>query len=98
MPQFGLLAIPFFIIMNMLSRVPSPLDGMSVLLQYLMQAAPSTHYTSFAQAVIYRGAGVEVVWPMLMKISAIGTILFITALLRFRRPCRRPGDSANRQS
>lgn len=85
MPQFGLLAIPFFIIMNMLSGGTSPLDGMPVLLQYLMQAAPSTHYTSFAQAVIYRGAGAEVVWPMLMKISAIGTILFIAALLRFRK-------------
>ncbi len=84
MPQFGLLAIPFFIIMNMLSGGTSPLDGMPVILQYLMQAAPSTHYTSFAQAVIYRGAGIEVVWLLLVKISVIGTALFVMALLRFR--------------
>ncbi len=84
MPQFGLLAIPFFIIMNMLSGGTSPLDGMPVLLQYLMQAAPSTHYTSFTQAVLYRGAGIDVVWPLLAKIGVIGTVLFTVALLRFR--------------
>lgn len=84
MPQFGLLAIPFFIVMNMLSGGTSPLDGMPRTLQVLMQGAPSTHYTSFAQAVLFRGAGLDVVWPQLLAMAAIGTILFSVALLRFR--------------
>lgn len=84
MPQFGLLAIPFFIVMNMLSGGTSPFEGMPPVLQVLMQAAPSTHFTSFAQAVIFRGAGIDIVWPQLAKIAAIGTVLFIFALIRFR--------------
>lgn len=84
MPQFGLLAIPFFVVMNMLSGGTSPLEGMPRTLQILMQAAPSTHYTSFAQAVLFRGAGLEIVWPQLIAMVAIGTILFSLALSRFR--------------
>jgi ABC-2 type transport system permease protein len=29
----------------------------------LMQASPSTHFVSFAQSILYRGAGIDVVWP-----------------------------------
>lgn len=84
MPQFGLLAIPFFVVMNMLSGGTSPIEGMPESLQVLMQVAPSTHFTAFAQAVIFRGAGLEIVWPQFAKMAAIGTVLFVVALMRFR--------------
>ncbi|MEP0322123.1 ABC transporter permease [Bauldia litoralis] len=84
MPQFALLAIPFFVVMNMLSGGTSPLEGMPQSLQIIMQAAPSTHFTSFAQAVLFRGAGIEIVWPRLAAMAVIGTVLFLMALSRFR--------------
>lgn len=84
MPQFGLLAIPFFVVMMMLSGGTTPLENMPTALQYVMQVAPSTHFTRFAQSVAFRGAGLEIVWPQLAAIAAIGTILFIFALIRFR--------------
>ncbi|HDZ73409.1 MAG TPA: ABC transporter permease [Aurantimonas coralicida] len=84
MPQFALLAIPFFVVMNMLSGGTSPLDGMPQLLQIIMQAAPSTHFTSFAQAVLFRGAGIDIVWRQLAAMAIIGTVLFLMALSRFR--------------
>ncbi len=84
MPQFGLLAIPFFVVMNMLSGGTSPTEGMPEFLQVLMQAAPSTHFTRFAQAVIFRGAGIDIVWPELVRIAVIGTVLFAVALMRLR--------------
>ncbi len=84
MPQFALLAIPFFIVMNMLSGGTSPLEGMPKSLQILMQGAPSTHFTSFAQAVLFRGAGMETVWPQLAAMLGIGSVLFLIALFRFR--------------
>jgi ABC-2 type transport system permease protein len=84
MPQFGLLAIPFFLVMNMLSGGVTPLEGMPALLRLLMQAAPSTHFTSFAKAVLYRGAGVDVVWPQLAAMAIIGAVLFAVAVWRFR--------------
>lgn len=84
MPQFGLLAIPFFVVMNMLSGGVTPQEGMPAFLRLLMQASPSTHFTSFSQAVLYRGAGVDVVWPQLAAMTLIGTVLFVVAVRRFR--------------
>jgi len=85
MPQFGLLAIPVFVVMNMLSGSTTPLDSMPEVLQVVMQAAPSTHFISLAQAVLYRGAGLDLVWPQLAAILGIGVVLFGIALARFRR-------------
>ena len=45
MPQFGLLAIPIFVVMNMLSGGVTPLESMPESLQVIMQGAPSTHFT-----------------------------------------------------
>jgi len=84
MPQFGLLAIPFFIVMNMLSGGVSPLEAMPQALRLIMQGAPSTHFTSFSQAVLYRGAGLDVVWPEIAAMTGIGLVLFFLAVWRFR--------------
>jgi len=84
MPQFGLLAIPFFVVMNMLSGGVTPLEAMPDALRMIMEAAPSTHYTAFAQAVLMRGAGPVTVWPHLLALAGIGSLLIGYALLRFR--------------
>ena len=84
MPQFGLLAIPFFVVMNMLSGGVTPLEAMPMWLMGIMTAAPSTHYTAFSQAVLLRGASLSIVWPQLVAITAIGAVLLGYALLRFR--------------
>jgi len=84
MPQFGLLALPFFVVMNMLSGGVTPLDAMPPALRAIMNAAPSTHFTAFAQAVLYRGAGLDIVWGRLAAMAAIGAVLFLIALARFR--------------
>jgi ABC-2 type transport system permease protein len=84
MPQFGLLSVPFFVVMNLLSGGMTPQESMPRFLQIVMQAAPSTHFTSFAKAVLYRGAGLDVVWPQLAAMAAIGSALFLVAFIRFR--------------
>lgn len=84
MPQFGLLAIPVFVVMEMLSGGITPLESMPAALQIIMQAMPSTHFTSFAQAVLYRGAGLDVVWPQLTAVAATGIVYFLAAFVRFR--------------
>jgi ABC-2 type transport system permease protein len=85
MPQFGLLAFPIFMVMNLLSGGATPLDSMPVILQWIMQLAPSTHYVSIAQGVLYRGAGLEVVWPDLLVTALLGVVFFFAALTRFRK-------------
>lgn len=84
MPQFGLLALPVIIVMILLSGGTTPLDSMPETLQYMMQLSPSTHFVSFAQAILYRGAGFDVVWPEFAAVAAIGVVFFAAALLRFR--------------
>jgi ABC-2 type transport system permease protein len=84
MPQFGLLAFPVFMVMNLLSGGTTPLESMPEILQAVMQLAPSTHFVNFAQAILYRGAGFELVWLDLVAIATIGAVFFAAALLRFR--------------
>jgi ABC-2 type transport system permease protein len=36
------------------------------------------------QAILYRGAGLDVVWPQFLAIAMIGAVLFDLALARFR--------------
>lgn len=85
MPQFGLLALPAFIILSLLSGSTTPLESMPETVQRVMQFSPSTHFVSFAQAVLYRGAGFDVVWRDCAVIAALGLLFFGVALVRFRR-------------
>jgi ABC-2 type transport system permease protein len=54
-------------------------------LQNVMQLAPTTHFVSFAQAVLYRGAGLDIVWPQLAALTVITCVIFAVSGLRFRR-------------
>ena len=85
MPQLGLLYMLVFLPMNMLSGSNTPLESMPPWLATIMQASPSTHFVSFAQAILYRGAGFDVVWPQFVIVAAIGGLFLGLALLRFRR-------------
>jgi ABC-2 type transport system permease protein len=85
MPQLGLLYLLVFLPMNMLSGSNTPLESMPPWLATIMQASPSTHFVSFAQAILYRGAGLAVVWPQFVIVALIGGLFLGLALLRFRR-------------
>lgn len=84
MPQFGLVSIPVFVVMNLLSGGTTPLESMPEALQTIMQVSPATHFVKFAQAVLYRGAGLGIVWPQLLAVAVIGGVFFLFALARFR--------------
>jgi ABC-2 type transport system permease protein len=86
MGQFGLLAIPVLLVMQLLSGSTTPLESMPVWLQYLMATiSPTPHFVAFAQAVLYRGADFSIVWPQLVAMFIIGVVYFAFALRRFRR-------------
>ncbi len=85
MPQFGLLFILVVLPMVVLSGGNTPLESMPVGVQRFMEAFPSTHYVRLAQAILYRGAGFDVVWPDFAAVAGIGAAFFALALLRFRK-------------
>ena len=84
MPQLGLLYMLIYMPMNMLSGSNTPLESMPPWLATVMQASPSTHFVSFAQSILYRGAGIDVVWPQFLLVAGIGGLFFVFAILRFR--------------
>jgi ABC-2 type transport system permease protein len=85
MPQLGLLFMMVALPMNLLSGGNTPVESMPPALQTIVQIFPSTHYVNFAQAILYRGAGIEIVWRSFAAITVIGLMFFALALLRFRR-------------
>jgi ABC-2 type transport system permease protein len=85
MPQFGLLAFPVFLVMNLLSGGNTPLESMPVFLQRVMQFVPSTHFVSFSQAVLFRDATLSMVWPDMAKMFLIGSAYTAFTLTRFRK-------------
>jgi len=84
MPQLGLLFMLVFLPMNLLSGSNTPLESMPHWLATLMQASPSTHFVSFAQAILYRGAGIDVVWAQFIFVGVVGAVFLAIAILRFR--------------
>jgi ABC-2 type transport system permease protein len=84
MPQFGLLALPVIVILYLLSGSTTPLETMPSWLQTIMQATPNTQFVAFAQAVLYRGAPLELVWPQLAALTVIGGATLALCRVRFR--------------
>jgi ABC-2 type transport system permease protein len=85
MPQMGLLMLIILLPLQMLSGGMTPRESMPELVQNVMLAAPTTHFVSLAQAILYRGAGLSVVWPQFLALLAIGSVFFALALTRFRK-------------
>jgi ABC-2 type transport system permease protein len=84
MPQFSLLAMPVFLILSMLSGATSPIESMPPALQTVLQVSPSVHYVKVAHGVLFRGAGLDIVWPQLVILAVAGFVFLGIALGRFR--------------
>ena len=84
MPQFGLLMMLILIPMEMLSGGMTPRESMPEVLQYLMLIAPTTHFVELAQAILYRNAGLNIVWPSFLWLVGIAVLFFYVAWKRFK--------------
>lgn len=84
MPQFAMMAIPCFVVMNLLSGATTPLESMPQFFQVAMKALPSTHFVAASQAVLYRGAGIDIIWPQMALMAGQGSVFLALALHRFR--------------
>lgn len=84
MPQFGLLLILTLIPLQLLSGGVTPQESMPEIVQTLMLAAPTTHFVAMSQAILYRGANLDIVWPQMLIVLGIGAFFFLVALRRFR--------------
>jgi ABC-2 type transport system permease protein len=85
MPQLGLLYLLVYMPLSLLSGANTPLESMPPWLSTIMLASPTVHFVSFAQAILYRGAGLGVVWKQFVLVILAGGLFFGLALLRFRK-------------
>ncbi|SDC96289.1 ABC transporter permease [Paraburkholderia lycopersici] len=84
MPQFGLLAVPTYAVAYLLSGAATPVQSMPQAMQPVVKLLPTTQFVSLTQAILFRGAGLDIVWPQLAGVSAAGALFLLLALTRFR--------------
>jgi ABC-2 type transport system permease protein len=84
MPQFGLLMILVIMPLQILSGAFTPRESMPEFVQTIMLGAPNTHFVMVMQTILFRGGGVETVWPQFATLALIGTVMFVISLRRFR--------------
>ncbi len=85
MPQFGMLLVLVLLPLELLSGGATPRESMPQLVQDILLAAPTTHFVSAGQAILFRGATLAMVWPQLLGILVIALALFAASLIRFRK-------------
>ncbi|XKM14459.1 ABC transporter permease [Orbaceae bacterium ac157xtp] len=85
MPQFGMLLILILLPLQLLSGGITPRESMPEVVQHIMLLAPTTHFIQLGQSILFRGAGLNVVWPYFLALFVIGSVLFALSLLRFRK-------------
>ncbi|MBB3181614.1 ABC transporter permease [Variovorax sp. Sphag1AA] len=85
MPQFGMLLILTLLPLQLLSGGVTPRESMPEFVQNVMLLAPTTHFVELGQAILYRGAGIAVVWKPFLCLLVIGSALFALSLARFRK-------------
>lgn len=85
MPQFGLLLMLVILPLELLSGGTTPRENMPQAVQDIMLTAPTTHFVMLAQSVLFRGAGLDIVWPQLVALALIGSVFFCVTLHYFRK-------------
>jgi ABC-2 type transport system permease protein len=84
MAQFALLIILVVMVLQLMSGGNTPVESQPLWMQRLTLFLPSRHFVSFSQAIIFRGAGLDTVWPEFAAVAAIGMAFFAYSLSRFR--------------
>jgi ABC-2 type transport system permease protein len=84
MPQFALILIMIVLPLQILSGTVTPRESMPTFIQNIMLITPNTNFVMLSQSILYRGAGLEAVWPQFLYLFLIGAALFLISLSRFR--------------
>ncbi len=91
MAQFALLVMLTILPMLMLSGGETPIESQPAWLQAGTLLLPSRHYMSASQAIAFKGAGFETVWPEFIWMALLGALLLVISLLLFRRSVAQEG-------
>lgn len=85
MAQFALLIMLVIMPMMILSGGMTPVESQPAWLQPITWLLPSRHYMSFAEAIFYRGAGLDIIWMEFLWTFVSGAATLMLSLIIFRR-------------
>ncbi|MEN6386259.1 MAG: ABC transporter permease [Phycisphaerales bacterium] len=85
MAQFALLIMLVVVVLQLLSGGSTPVESQPKWLQYITFFLPTTHFVSFSQKIIYRGAGLSAVWLNFVLVSVMGLGFFVYSIALFRK-------------
>ncbi len=83
-PQLGLLCILVIAPIAFLSGAWMPIESLPEQMKILTTISPLTYYSEFANAVVFRGTGLALLWQQLAAMAIIGAICFGYAMMRLR--------------
>ena len=85
-PGQALMAAFFWLMLeSILSGQILPVDNMPAAVQVAAQLAPNTHFTIIVRSIMLRGAGLADLWPQVIALGVLGTLLYLAAAIRLRK-------------
>ena len=85
MPQLGMIFILTILPLMLLSGTITPFESMPMILQDLMQLMPTSHFVDLSQSILFKGAGINIIWKKMLIIFVIGAVFFSLTLILFKR-------------
>ena len=85
--QFQAMQMTFFVFLPsiLLSGFMFPFAGMPVVIQWLAEILPLTHFLRIIRGVMLRGANLPSLWPDVLALVAFTIVMMTAAILRFRK-------------
>ncbi|MFC2064010.1 ABC transporter permease [Chloroflexota bacterium] len=69
----------------MFTGYAAPVDGMPVALQWFANIIPAHHWLEILRGILLKGTGLEVLWPHILALLALGLVIGIFSLRFVRR-------------
>ncbi len=83
--QLGMLLMLIVFPIILLSGLWVQLESMPTWLRQVMNLTPLRYFIDIAYGILLRGVDIAIIWDSVLKMTAIGIVLFGVALWRFRR-------------
>ena len=75
----------FLFPMNLLSGFIFPIASMPKAMQYLTYIIPLRYFLEIVRAIFLKGTGIQILWPQILALLTIGTVVITLSSLRFHK-------------
>ena len=75
----------FFMPFMFLSGFAFPIANMPVIIQYASLLIPLRYFLDIVRGIFLKGAGLAQLWPQVLALALLGTVIFTLAVFRFRK-------------